>query len=143
MFAPLRALGCVTEGRVRPAVHTLGRRTFITTAAGGAFQVYDASHARLVMVGPSAPLEDAVTALAALGGSREVTCAAAGGDVHVCARAHRVAVLRSPRPVARARAGAGRAAVLDLLVPLLATAHRCKKSHRYSAHPYPHHLTAL
>ena len=43
----------------------------------------------------------------------------------------------------RQRARQPAVAVLGLLVPLLATAHRCKKAQFYSAHPKQHHPTAL
>ena len=84
LLVPYRAVGLVSDG-VPFAVSQLGTETFVTTAVGRAFQVYQEQKLRLAFAGPQLPR--AITALCTEG---ELTVAAGGSAAHVYRRAELV-----------------------------------------------------
>ena len=76
LLVPYRAVGLVSDG-VPFAVSQMGTETFVTTAVGRAFQVYQEQKLRLAFAGPQLPR--VITALCTEG---ELTVAASGSAAH-------------------------------------------------------------
>ena len=72
LLVPYRAIGLVSDG-VPFAVSQLGTETFVTTAVGRAFQVYQEQKLRLAFAGPQLP-----RVISALCTEGELTVAASG-----------------------------------------------------------------
>ncbi|KAA3471620.1 WD repeat-containing protein 36 isoform X3 [Gossypium australe] len=85
IFEPYRAIGYITSG-VPFSVQRLGTETFVTVTVGKAFQIYNCSNLKLMLIGPQ--LSKKIRALASY---RDFTFAAYGTDIAVFKRAHQVA----------------------------------------------------
>jgi len=83
-FSPFRALGVVSTET--PAIVTRrGGRSFVTTAVGRSFHIYDCAKLRLQFVGPQFPKK-----VRALANTNEHTFAACGTVIYACVRGKEV-----------------------------------------------------
>ncbi|TYI67508.1 hypothetical protein E1A91_D08G022700v1 [Gossypium mustelinum] len=85
IFEPYRAIGYIASG-VPFSVQRLGTETFVTVTVGKAFQIYNCSNLKLMLIGPQLPKK-----IRALASYRDFTFAAYGTDIAVFKRAHQVA----------------------------------------------------
>lgn len=86
-FSAFRSLGMVTTD-TPSVVARRGQKSFVTTAVGRSFHIYDCSKMRLQFVGPTLPRK-----VRALASTNKYTFAAAAENIHVTERGKEVGVL--------------------------------------------------